>query len=420
MKIASPKDKNLTQEFEKILRKDWGRLMAALTKQLNSLQLAEDALQEACIAAFDKWSQIGLPESPQGWLLRVAHRKALNMIRSEIRSAQREKSSFSFRDIFAKENSEDIPDERLRLIFTCCHPALDIKSRVALTLRVVCGISTFDIAKLFLDSESTMGQRLSRAKSKITKARIPFSIPDPSQWYDRMQAVLTTIYLVFTSGYINKMDSFEPSPSSGSFNTDLCTEAIFLTNILLNLSPNDPEVEGALALMLLTDSRRKARMNHRGETVPPSEQNRNLWDKHKLERGKEILEIALKRKKIGPFQIKAAISACQMADPLPDWQQILELYTILYTMEPTSIIRLNQAVALSESGRAIYARKILCELEQELKNYQPFYAAKASILSHLEEWEQSILAYQKAIDLASCQSDRLYLLNQLKFIETKK
>ncbi|MCC5816480.1 MAG: sigma-70 family RNA polymerase sigma factor [Leptospira sp.] len=394
----------ISKSLEKVMKNDWGRLMAALTSQLGSIQLAEDALQEACISALVHWSKNGIPHSPQGWLIRVAYRKALNQIRSEVRSMKREIISAELRNLIDRDD-EDIPDERLRLIFSCCHPALEVKSRVALTLRTVCGISTLEIARLFLDSETTMGQRLSRAKRKIAKAGIPFSIPEPNEWNERLQTVLTTIYLVFTTGYMK-----EPANS----NRDLCGEAIFLTNLLMSLCPNEPEVEGALSLMLLTDSRRNARINSSGETVPPGEQNRSLWDRIKEAQGKELLEIALKRKKAGPFQIKAAISACQMTEPKPDWNQILELYTILLTMEPTPVVRLNQAVAIAETGNPGLAMNKINELEEVLKDYQPFYATKAKILAQLKDHKGSIIAYKKAIQLAENESDRIYLSNQLK------
>ena len=394
----------VSKALETVLRQDRGRLMAALVYRLGSFQLADDALQEACLSAMVHWSRDGLPQSPQGWLIRVAYRKALDQLRTEGRSNEREDAMQLVNDLLGEDEAQAIPDERLRLIFTCCHPALELKSRVALTLRTVCGLSTGEIARLFLDNETTMGQRLSRAKTKIASAGIAYAVPEPEQWDERLQAVLTTVYLIFTTGYTAS------TPDAGR---DLCSEALFLTQLLSVLRPEQSEVEGAIALMLLTDARRAARVNAEGATVPPADQNRKAWDRAKEDQGRHLLEIALRRKHAGPFQIKAAISACQMADPAPDWPQILQLYTVLLTMEPTPVVQVNHAVALAETGHLAAALATLDALQAPLADFQPFHAAHAAVLVYSGQQERARQAYTTAIALASSECDRLFLLAKL-------
>lgn len=394
----------VSKALEAVLRQDRGRLMAALTYRLHSFQLAEDALQEACISALVHWGREGLPQSPQGWLIRVAFRKALDQLRTEGRSGEREEAMQLVNDLLGQDEPEAIPDERLRLIFTCCHPALELKSRVALTLRTVCGLSTGEIARLFLDNEATMGQRLSRAKAKIADAGIAYAVPPPEQWDERMQAVLTTVYLIFTTGYTAAPG--EPR--------DLCGEALFLARLLQALSPEQPEIEGALALMLLTEARRAARIDGQGATVPPAEQDRQRWNREQEAEGRQLLETALRRQRAGPFQIKAAISACQMAEPAPDWPQILQLYTVLLTLEPTPVVRVNHAVALAETGHLAAALVTLDGLRDTLADFQPFHAAHAAVLAQAGQVDAARRAYAKAIALAANESDRLFLTERLE------
>lgn len=394
----------VTKALEAVLRQDRGRLIAALTYRLHSLSLAQDALQEACLSAMSHWAREGLPHSPQGWLIQVAFRKALDLLRSEGRSKKREQAMQVVSDLLGQDDAEEIPDERLRLIFTCCHPALELKSRVALTLRTVCGISTVEIAKLFLDNETAMGQRLSRAKSKITQAGIAYAIPAKELWDERLQAVLTTIYLIFTTGYNASLNEAR----------DLCGEALFLAELLNSLCPEQPEVEGLLALLLLTHSRRKAKTCSRGATVPPSQQKRHLWDKDQKNQGLLLLETALHRKRAGPFQIKAALSACQMTAPAPDWPQILALYTALLTMEPTPVVQMNHAVALAENGHLPAALVALESVRDQLENYQPFHAALAAVLEKSGKTSAAIIAYTQAIALASNVGDRLMLTERME------
>ena len=388
------------QALETVLRRDRGRLMAALTHRLGSFQRAEDALQEASLSALSHWARDGLPQSPQGWLIRVAFRKALDQLRSEGRDGEREAAAQLVNELLGQDDPEPIPDERLRLIFTCCHPALEIKSRVALTLRTVCGLNTGEIAHLFLDNETTMGQRLSRAKTKIARSGIAYAVPPAEQWDDRLQSVLTTIYLIFTTGYTAAPDEAR----------DLCGEALFLARLLDTLCPEHPEIEGVLALMLLTDARRAARVSACGATVPPAEQDRRLWNRELETEGRQRLETALRRKRAGPFQIKAAISACQMAEPAPDWPQILHLYTALLPLEPTPVVRINHAVAMAENGLLAAALATLNELHDALADFQPFHSARAAVLSMAGQIDAARRAYDQAIALTTHESNRRFLV----------
>lgn len=396
---AAPQAMAVTRVLSEVMRQDRGRLMAALVARFGNFQRAEDALQDAGISALMHWGRSGLPDSPRAWLLKVAERKALDRLRSEGRSAQREAALAYLESLQTSGATDDIPDERLRLIFTCCHPALEEKSRVALTLRTVCGLTTEEIARGFLDLPSTMGQRLSRAKSKIAAAGIPFAVPEPEDWDTRLQTVLTTLYLIFTTGYTSGPG--EPR--------DLCTEAIFLCRLLLALRPAQAEVEGTLALMLLTDARRAARLGSDGATVPPAQQDRALWNTERLEEGRGLIETALMRKRAGPFQIKAAISACQMAEPQPDWPQILQLYTVLLAMEPTAVVRLNHAVALAENSLVDTALAALTDLHSDLDGFQPFHAAAAAIHTLAGNWDVARRHGMIAIQSANSDADRLLL-----------
>lgn len=382
--------------LEAVLRQDRGRLLAALIARCRDFSLAEEALQEAALSALTHW-QRGTPANPAAWLLRVAGRKAIDRLRHGQRGAVVRDTLERLSQVEVRE-AEDIPDDRLRLIFTCCHPALEPKSQVALTLRTVCGLSTADIAQAFLDTEPTIGQRLSRAKAKIAKAGIPFAVPGPELWAERLDAVLTTAYLIFTTGYTAGPQ--EPR--------DLCAEAIFLTRLLDHLRPAEPEVEGALALMLLTHARRAARFAD-GVTVPPDRQDRALWDLALLSEGRQMVQRAFARRRPGPFQIKAAIADCHMAEGGADWPQIAALYDVLMRMEPTPVVALNRAVALAETGVIPAALALIDGLAADLADYQPFHAARAALLARAGQWAAAHAAFDRAIRDAPSAQDAAFL-----------
>lgn len=386
------------QALNDCLRNDRGRLIAALATRLRDVQRAEDALQEAATSALTHWTR-GIPHRPDAWLLRAAFRKAIDALRRDSTARRHAEAMTTLASEEATLEDHDIPDDRLRLIFACCHPALDPKSQTALTLRTVCGLTTPEIARAFLDTDTTMGQRLSRAKAKIAAARIPFAIPGAEEWPARLDTVLTTLYLIFTTGYIAGPQ--EPR--------DLCAEAIFLARLLTTLRPDEPEIEGTLALMLLTDARRAARIGPDGATVPPAEQDRSLWDHAKITEGTAWLDRALARRAPGPFQIKAAIAACHLSDPGPDWPQIAALYTRLYAFEPTPVVTLNLAVAIAEAGDPTRALALLDPLTEPLSDFQPFHAARAALLARAGRTDDSRAAYDRALSLTTAPQDAAFL-----------
>ncbi|WP_394127751.1 RNA polymerase sigma factor [Vibrio hepatarius] len=408
MNNAPSKTIAVSHVINDVLSKDRGRLLAGLISRLGDFQVAEDALQEASIAALKHWTRSGPPHNPAAWLLRVGLNKGID----HFRMMQREqRKAGDHADIFTDDKvydvPETIPDERLRLIFTCCHPALEEKSRIALTLRTVCNLTTKEIAAAFLDSEHTMGQRLYRAKAKIKAKGIRFSIPEADRWHDRLDTVLTTIYLIFTTGYVMEAEC----PRS------LCQEGIFLARLLNKLRPNDPEIEGALALMLLTDARSTARINDDGAMVPIEEQNTSLWQQNKIDDAQRTLSNAIEKRQPGPFQIKAAITDCHMTRPSPDWYQMSLLYQSLWRFEPTPVVALNWAVVIAETERAELALKKLDELKEDLKDYQPWYAARAHILSKLGQKTEASIFYKLAIERSLSVSTRKFLKLRLRDVK---
>ena len=389
----------VTTAIDAVMRNDRGRLVAALIARLGDFQLAEEALQEACISALLHWGRSGLPASPQGWLLRVALRKAID----RLRGAKREGRKAADIAILAVQEASDmtpeaIPDERLRLIFTCCHPALDEKSRLALTLRTVGGLSTPKIARAFLDQDTTMGQRISRAKSKIAAAGIPFVVPGPEEWPGRLNSVLTVIYLIFNAGYT----------AGPTADRNLCDEAIYLARMVDALRHGEAEVEGCLALMILTNARRLARLNADGESITLADQDRKLWDHVALAEGVAVLDAAMARHSSGPFQIKAAIAACHQPAG-SDWPQIALLYRGLMRHEPTPVVALNHAVALAEAQGAGAGLAAMEALATPLDDYQPFHAARADLLARTGRTEDALVAYDRAIALAASSADARFL-----------
>lgn len=394
--------------LNRVMQDDRGRLLAALIARTGDFQRAEDALQEAAASALVHWGRAGVPASPTGWLLRAALRKAIDGYRRDTTlSRHRDAIAVLAAEEAAKPDPQAIPDDRLRLIFTCCHPALEEKCRIALTLRSLCGLTTAQVAAVFLDAEPTMGQRLSRAKAKIAAARIPFAVPGPEDLPDRLNSVLTVVYLIYTAGYAQ-------GPQTG---IDLCTEAIFLARLLLQLAPDQPEVEAALALLLLTQARAAARIGPDGQSLPPIRQDRSLWNRAALDEGLALLDRAISRRAPGPFQLKAAIAALHSADGPPDWPQIAALYARLHDYEPTPVIALNHAVALAESGQLSQALAQVQALGAQLDGYQPFHAARADFLARSGDSASARPEYLRAIALAGSYADRTFLQARLSALK---
>jgi RNA polymerase sigma factor (sigma-70 family) len=394
----------IARVLDTVMRNNRGRLLAALASRTKDMQRAEDALQEAMASALVHWGRAGVPASPEGWLLRAALRKIIDSYR---RDSTANAHAADMERLGAEEaalaDQPEIPDDRLRLIFTCCHPALEEKSRIALTLRSLCGLTTPQVAAVFLDVETTMGQRLSRAKAKIAATRIPFAVPGPEDWPGRLNSVLTVVYLIYTTGY-------SQGPQVGY---DLCNEAIFLARLLFTLTPEESEVDGCLALLLITQCRARARISPEGATLPPSAQDRTLWDTAMLAEGQAHLDRAILRRAPGPFQLKAAIAALHTAPEGPDWPQIAALYARLYDHEPTAVIRLNHAVAVAEAGHPDIALQNLHAVAAELEDYQPFHAARADLLARTGHLAEARASYDTAIALTTSAPDRAFLKARL-------
>ncbi len=394
--------------IEDVLRQDRGRLIAGLVSRLGDFQLAEDALQDALISAMSHWGRSGLPHSPIGWLMKVAHNKGIDRIRKGQSEARKSNDiSAVFTPHTELPDEDPIPDERLRLIFVCCHPSLGEKSRVALTLRTVCNLTTREIAAAFLDSDVTIGQRISRAKTSLRDTGVGYEIPEPEAWPARLNAVLSTVYLIYTVGYVGEDRS----------DRDLGAEAIFLMRLLNSLCPNDPEIEGALALVLLTEARREARVGEDGATVPPEAQERHLWNTQMITEGRALLSSAMQHRCPGPYQIKAAIADCHMAGPTPDWQQISLLYGALWAHEPTPVVALNWATVMAELGEVDLALARIKTLESELESFQPFYAAYADVLAKAGHTDAAQKAYRQAIHLAQNTSSKAFLEKALRKLD---
>lgn len=396
------------QAIERTVREEWGRILAALVKSLGDFQLAEDCLQEAVARALVAWKDNGLPDAPAAWLITTARRKAIDMIRKDTRFAARKAELSHLMDIAHQDacdaTPETIPDKRLEMIFTCCHPALDEKTQVALTLRTLCGLSTDNIAAAFLDKPAAMAQRLVRAKQKIAGARIPYRIPRHADLPERITAVLAVIYLIFNQGY----------STLNVQSQQLRGEAIRLGRIASNLMPDEPEVAGLLALMLLHDARQLSRRNSEGELIPLEDQNRKRWDRGKVAEGDALLRKTLPRGGVGPYQLQAAISGLHTGSPTwenTDWAQIAALYALLFQMQPSPVVQVNHAVAVSYARSAAEGLKLLSPLKgaPNFVQYQPYHAACAALFARNGELDRAQQAYAEAITLTDDPAERRFL-----------
>lgn len=410
--MLPPLDLNVAIDI--IVREQRGRLLAALTASIGDLQLAEDVLQDAVTIALVLWQQNGIPDAPASWLLQTARRKAIDRFRREKRFSELQ-AQISYELDLANEQAMDshtfIPDKRLELIFTCCHPAIDQKSRVALTLHTLGGLTTDEIANAHLVQSKTMAQRLVRAKKKISLAGIPFSIPQKSDLNERVITVLSVLYLIFNEGYC-------ASAGNSLARADLSDEAIRLARILHQLLPDQTEVAGLLSLMLLHDSRRHARESADHDFIPLEAQNRNRWDRRRISEGCALLKTTMAKQQIGPYQLQAAISAIHAEAQTweqTDWHQISALYQLLYQIQPSSVVRINQAVAVSYADCPEAALTLLENLEpqSELIRYQPYYVAKADILTRLGKTDSARENLENAISLSDNEVEKKYLQSRL-------
>jgi RNA polymerase sigma-70 factor (ECF subfamily) len=390
---------------EEAFREEWGHAVAILTRVLRDLELAEDAVQDAFATALERWPRDGTPRNPGAWIVTTARNRAIDRIRRE--RVFREKAELLARLEELPADEDDvtaIPDERLALVFTCCHPALAAESRIALTLREVGGLSTAEIAHAFLVSEPTMAQRLVRAKRRIRGAGIPFRVPPDHLLPERLPPVLAVLYLVFNEGY---------AASSGSehVRADLCDEAIRLGKLLAVLMPDEPEALGLLALMLLQDSRRLARIDSSGELVLLEDQDRSLWDEGRIGEGLRVLERAVSLRRRGPYQLQAAIAAAHVEDR--PWSEIATLYDRLVEIDPSPVVQLNRAVAIALSGRVDEGLALVDELDG-LGEYHLLHAARADLLRRLDRRAEAAISYRRALELTANDSERRYLEGRLR------
>ena len=396
----------LSQAIDRCAREEWGRILAALTKSLGDLQLAEDSLQDAVTKAMTDWARSGLPRSPAAWLITTARRSAIDRLRRNARFQTKVPELSYLADLAnAPDESTDdvIPDKRLEMIFTCCHPALEQKTQVALTLRTLGGLTTDEIAHAFLDKPDAMAARLTRAKQKIAAAQIPYEIPPTDTLPARTAAVLSVIYLIFNEGY--------SGASVGK--SSLSDEAIRLARIIRALLPDDAEIAGLLALMLLHDARRVSRHSDTGDMIPLALQNRKRWDKAKITEGDGILQEVLPKGRVGPYQLQAAISGLHAQAPdwdTTDWTQIAALYDLLYRVQPSPVVRINQAMAVSYATSIEAGLTMLISVADDPKmvTYQPYFTAKAELL-HRNEDPAAIVTYDQAIALTKHAAERAFL-----------
>ena len=393
---------------EAVYRSDWGRIVATLIGITRDFDLAEEAAQEAFTAAVDQWRESGVPDAPRAWIIQTARHKAIDRIRRQARLKEKLESYAA--DGFVRDVEEpvydtsEIPDDRLRLIFTCCHPALALEAQVALTLRTLCGLETDEIARAFLVPATTMAQRLVRAKRKIRDAGIPYTVPQTNAMAERMDAVLTVIYLVFNEGYA-------ATRGGPLVRTDLCAEAIRLGRLVRTLMAPQPPAEATalVALMLLHDARRDARLDATGELVVLEEQDRGRWDRRQIAEALPLVDDALGGGP-GPFAIQAAISAihCRAARAEDtDWPQIVRLYDVLQRLQPSPIVSLNRAVAVAMVSGPEAALAIVDELAagSDLDSYHLMHAARADLLRRLGSAAEAAKSYRRALELATNDSE---------------
>ncbi len=406
-------------DFEKLHREESGRILATLIRLLGDFDLAEEMLQEAYAVALQKWPSEGTPANPRAWLISTARHKAIDRLRRDQRFERKAEEIAKTAEIAARPESdreeEMLGDDRLRLIFTCCHPSLPMEARVALTLRTVCGITTEEISRAFLVPVATMAQRLVRAKGKIREAGIPYRVPSSEELRDRLDGVLLVVYLIFNEGYLaNSGDAL--------IRRELCAEAMRLGRVLCGLLPRQPEAQALLGLMLLQDSRRDARVSAEGELVLLEEQDRSLWHQEQIQEGTQIVESALRRGAVGMYAVQASIAALHANAKTAketDWPQIASLYDVLLRNHPSPVVDVNRAAAVAMARSVEEGLALLDEIEkrEELKEFHLLPAAQADLLRRLGRLPEAAEAYRRSLRLATNDIERRFLRRRLAEVE---